>query len=64
MRGHGVFARKLATTKRKDGKLEATFNHHPLYFYAATASAATPTVRASTSSGFVSQGRGADSASP
>ena len=31
--GHGVLASKLARTKRKDGKLEVTYNHHPLYYY-------------------------------
>ena len=32
--GHGVLARKLGTTKRTDGKLEVTYNRHPLYYYA------------------------------
>lgn len=33
--GHGVLASKLATTRRKDGRLEVTYNHHPLYYYVA-----------------------------
>ena len=32
--GHGVLARKLATTRRKNGRLEVTYNRHPLYYYA------------------------------
>src|ERR671936_151259 len=32
--GPGVDAAKLGTTKRSDGTLEATYNGHPLYFYA------------------------------
>ena len=32
--GPGVDAAKLGTTKRSDGKLEVTYNGHPLYFYA------------------------------
>jgi predicted lipoprotein with Yx(FWY)xxD motif len=31
--GHGVLARKLGTTRRKDGKLEVTYGGHPLYRY-------------------------------
>jgi predicted lipoprotein with Yx(FWY)xxD motif len=32
--GHGVHASLLGVTKRKDGKLEVTYNRHPLYYYA------------------------------
>jgi predicted lipoprotein with Yx(FWY)xxD motif len=31
--GAGVRASLLGTTKRKDGKLEITYNHHPLYYF-------------------------------
>ena len=31
--GHGVRATLLGTTKRKDGKLEVTYNGHPLYYF-------------------------------
>jgi predicted lipoprotein with Yx(FWY)xxD motif len=31
--GPGVHASLLGTTKRKDGKLEVTYNHHPLYYF-------------------------------
>lgn len=31
--GPGVKASLLGTTKRKDGKLEVTYNHHPLYYF-------------------------------
>jgi predicted lipoprotein with Yx(FWY)xxD motif len=31
--GSGVSAKKLGTTKRKDGKLEVTYNGHPLYSF-------------------------------
>jgi predicted lipoprotein with Yx(FWY)xxD motif len=32
--GPGIDAAKLGTTKRSDGKLEVTYNGHPLYRYA------------------------------
>ena len=31
--GPGVRASLLGTTKRKDGKLEVTYNHHRLYYF-------------------------------
>ena len=31
--GLGVRASLLGTTKRKDGKLEVTYNGHPLYYF-------------------------------
>jgi predicted lipoprotein with Yx(FWY)xxD motif len=31
--GKGVRQSLLGTTKRKDGKLEVTYNHHPLYYF-------------------------------
>ena len=31
--GRGVAVGKVATTKRKDGTLEVTYNRHPLYYY-------------------------------
>jgi len=31
--GHGVKASLLGTTKRRDGKLQATYNRHPLYTF-------------------------------
>jgi predicted lipoprotein with Yx(FWY)xxD motif len=35
--GSGLIASRLGTTKRSDGKVEATYNGHPLYYYAADA---------------------------
>jgi predicted lipoprotein with Yx(FWY)xxD motif len=35
----GVNASLVGTTKRSDGKLQVTFAHHPLYFFAADAKA-------------------------
>ena len=32
--GPGAKKPLLGTTKRKDGKLQVTYNHHPLYFFA------------------------------
>ena len=31
--GPGVKAKLLGTTKRKNGKLQVTYNHHPVYLY-------------------------------
>jgi predicted lipoprotein with Yx(FWY)xxD motif len=31
--GPGVRASLLGTTKRKDGKVEVTYDHHPLYYF-------------------------------
>jgi predicted lipoprotein with Yx(FWY)xxD motif len=33
--GPGVEANLLGTTKRKNGALQVTYNHHPLYYYSA-----------------------------
>jgi predicted lipoprotein with Yx(FWY)xxD motif len=33
--GTGVQAKLLGTTKRKNGALQVTYNHHPLYYYSA-----------------------------
>jgi predicted lipoprotein with Yx(FWY)xxD motif len=31
--GHGVKGRLIGTTRRSDGKLQATYAGHPVYFY-------------------------------
>jgi predicted lipoprotein with Yx(FWY)xxD motif len=31
--GHGVKAGKIGTTRRSDGRLQATYGGHPVYFY-------------------------------
>ena len=33
--GPGVHANLLGTTKRKNGRLQVTYNRHPLYYYSA-----------------------------
>ena len=33
--GPGVQAKLVGTTKRKNGTLQVTYNHHPLYYYSA-----------------------------
>jgi predicted lipoprotein with Yx(FWY)xxD motif len=33
--GPGVHANLLGTTRRKNGKLQVTYNRHPLYYYSA-----------------------------
>jgi predicted lipoprotein with Yx(FWY)xxD motif len=33
--GAGVEAKLLGATKRKDGRLQVTYNRHPLYYYSA-----------------------------
>ena len=46
----GASASLIGTTKRADGRLQVTYNHHPLYTFVKDTKAARPTVRASTPS--------------
>ena len=49
--GPGVKASLLGTTKRSDGRLQVTYNHHPLYTYAGDTKAGQVNGQGSTGSG-------------